>query len=114
MSRRPDAKTVKITEKSLNVLKEIKENFNETSYSQSTLKMWKVVSKYYNTIPSESIVGENAQDEVKDKTIVLSREAHVILNNIKYDKYLRTISDAIEWLCTNWKKGQNSVINNDN
>ena len=114
MSRRPDAKTVKITERSLSVLKEIKEIFNETSYSQSTLKMWKVVSKYYESIPSESVIDENAQDEAKDKTIVLSREAHVILNNIKYDKNLRTISDAIEWLCTNWKKAQPSMVNNEN
>ena len=110
MSRRPDAKTVKITEKSLSALKEVKEIFNETSYSQSILKMWKQLENSYSSTPIASLVDENSKDEAKDKTIVLSREAHVILNNIKYDKNLRTISDAIEWICGEWKNTQSSFI----
>lgn len=110
MSRRPDAKTVKITEKSLNALKEVKELFNETSYSQSILKMWKKIENNYSSTPVTSFVEETEKIETKDKTIVLSREAHVLLNNIKYDKNLRTISDAIEWICGEWKNIQTSVI----
>ena len=106
MSRRPDAKTVKITEESLNKLKRVKEDYlNETSYSQSILKMWKGIE---DTIKSKSNKSEMIEEETnesnpKDKTIVLSREAHLILNNIKYERNLKTISDAIEFICDHWE-----------
>ena len=46
---------------------------------------------------------ETNENELKDKTIVLSREAHVLLNNIKYEQDLKTISNAIEYLCKHWE-----------
>jgi hypothetical protein len=62
--------------------------------------MWKGLERVY---PNTPIADEATNNDAKDKTIVLSRDAHVILNNVKYDKNLKTISDAIEWLCGEWK-----------
>lgn len=102
MSRRPDAKTVKITENSLQHLKLVKEEkLNETSYSQSILKIHKAIEDKIPDLPSPE-PDLDQELEKKDKTIVLSREAHVLLNQIKYEKNLRTISDAIEWICKAW------------
>jgi hypothetical protein len=105
MSRRPDAKTVKISESALNKLKHVKEdNLKENSYSQSIIIM-------VNELESSKKVGkftkieftETSDAVLKDKTIVLSRDAHVLLNSIKYDLNFKTISDAIEYLCEQWK-----------
>ncbi len=101
MSRRPDAKTVKISEASLNILKHIKEQvLNENSYSQSILLMFQELESRKKDGKFVKIEFTESSDAVlKDKTIVLSREAHVLLNNIKYDSNFKTISDAIEYLC---------------
>ena len=105
MSRRPDAKTVKISESSLNLLKHIKEDIlNENSYSQSILMMFQDLEKSKKDDRFSKIEFIESTDAVlKDKTIVLSREAHVLLNNIKYDLNFKTISDAIEYLCKQWQ-----------
>ena len=101
MSRRPDAKTVKISEESLNKLKHVKENIlKESSYSQAILIMsTDIEDNKKKGIKHDIPFVESESDEAKDKTIVLSRDAHVFLNNIKYDQNLKTISDAIEFLC---------------
>lgn len=105
MSRRPDAKTVKISETSLNILKHIKEQvLNENSYSQSILLMFQDLERSKKDGKFVKIDFIESSDAVlKDKTIVLSREAHVLLNNIKYDSNFKTISDAIEYLCKQWQ-----------
>lgn len=105
MSRRADAKTVKISEPALNVLKHVKEDlFHENSYSQSILLMNLDLEKSKKEGKFTKIDFVESSDLVpKDKTIVLSREAHVLLNNIKYDLNFKTISDAIEYLCKQWQ-----------
>lgn len=107
MSRRPDAKTVKISEQSLSILKHVKEDIlNENSYSQSILMMSQDIdtSKKDGRFKQIDFVESADNDSIpKDKTIVLSREAHVLLNNIKYDLNFKTISDAIEYLCKQWQ-----------
>ena len=105
MSRRPDAKTVKISEASLNLLKHVKEDMlKENSYSQSILLMSQEIESVKKGGNFTKINFVEASDSVaKDKTIVLSREAHVLLNNIKYDSNFKTISDAIEYLCKQWQ-----------
>lgn len=101
MSRRPDAKTVKISEVALNLLKHVKEDIlKESSYSQSIMIMQNEIEKSPN---KKEIEVSETSDNVKDKTIVLSREAHVLLNNIKYEQDLKTISHAIEHLCKLWE-----------
>lgn len=103
MSRRPDAKTVKISESALSKLKHVKEDIlKENSYSQSILIMNAEISRA--NVHTDGIqVAEPNENELKDKTIVLSREAHVLLNNIKYEQDLKTISNAIEYLCLLWE-----------
>ncbi len=105
MSRRADAKTVKISESALNVLKHVKEDlFHENSYSQSILLMNLDIENRKKEGKYSKIDFVESSDLVqKDKTIVLSREAHVLLNNIKYDLNFKTISDAIEYLCKQWQ-----------
>ena len=105
MSRRPDAKTVKISESSLNALKNIKENIlNENSYSQSIMLMGQDVETSKKEGKFLKINFMESDDSVlKDKTIVLSRDAHLLLNNIKYELNFKTISDAIEYLCKQWQ-----------
>ena len=104
MSRRPDAKTVKISEVALNLLKHVKEDIlKENSYSQSIILMHNDLEKHAKNKKIE--IDEN-DNEVKDKTIVLSREAHVILNNIKYEHDLKTISNAIEFICKLWESNR--------
>ena len=101
MSRRPDAKTVKISENALNQLKHVKEDIlKEASYSQSILIMNQDIERSNKNKTID--FGEASDDAAKDKTIVLSREAHVLLNNLKYERDLKTISAAIEYLCTLW------------
>ena len=56
-----------------------------------------------NNQASEVLVAEPNENELKDKTIVLSREAHVLLNNITYEQDLKTTSNAIEYLCLLWE-----------
>ena len=104
MSRRADAKTVKISEAALNVLKHVKEDIlNENSYSQSILMMEQDLESAKKEGKFSKIEFIESSDLVlKDKTIVLSREAHVLLNNIKYDLIFKTISDAIEYLAKQW------------
>ena len=105
MSRRPDAKTVKISESSLNILKHIKEEvLNENSYSQTILLMANDLETSKSEGKFSKINFIESDDSVmKDKTIVLSREAHLLLNNIKYESNFKTISDAIEYLCNQWQ-----------
>lgn len=105
MSRRPDAKTVKISEASLNILKHIKEDvLQENSYSQSIVIMFQELESRKKEGKYRKIDFIESTDAIlKDKTIVLSREAHVLLNNIKYDSDFKTISDAIEYLCKQWQ-----------
>ena len=105
MSRRPDAKTVKISEQSLNSLKHVKEDIlHENSYSQSILMMTQDLESNKKNGKFKQVEFVESSDSVaKDKTIVLSREAHVLLNNIKYDLNFKTISDAIEYLCKQWQ-----------
>ena len=103
MSRRPDAKTVKISEVALNRLKHVKEDIlKENSYSQSILIMQNDIDKSGHKQKNIELTETN-ENELKDKTIVLSREAHVLLNNIKYEQDLKTISNAIEYLCKHWE-----------
>ena len=102
MSRRPDAKTVKISEIALNQLKHVKEDIlKENSYSQSIIIMQNDIEKSNKSMTIE--ITDSTENELKDKTIVLSREAHVLLNNIKYEQDLKTISNAIEYLCSLWE-----------
>ena len=104
MSRRPDAKTVKISEVALNQLKHVKEEIlKENSYSQTIIIMQTDLER---SGKNKKIEVEDNDNEVKDKTIVLSREAHVLLNNIKYEQDLKTISNAIEYLCTLWESNR--------
>ena len=104
MSRRPDAKTVKISEVALNQLKHVKEDIlKENSYSQTIILMQNDLEKSQS---KKKFDLEESDNEVKDKTIVLSREAHVLLNNIKYEHDLKTISNAIEYLCKLWESNR--------
>ena len=105
LSRRPDAKTVKISEASLNILKHVKEEvLNENSYSTSIFLMGQdfEARKKEGTLSKINFI-ESDDSVLKDKTIVLSSESHVLLNNIKYDLNFKTISDAIEYLCKQWQ-----------
>lgn len=107
-------KTIKISGRAWALLRRAKYQLDAKSYSEAILKMADMMGtkmraeiqkerQYFN--PQRHVIRQKRPDNVKSlsikpKTIVLTAEAHQLLNRIKIESDLPefTLSDAIEFL----------------